>query len=232
MSYLVKELAACERPYEKALAYGVETLSDAELLAVIIRTGTKNAGAITIANRVLNLHPVQKGILGLNYISRRDLKTLPGVGDTKATELLAVAEISRRIRERTFQEQLTFNEPESVGAYYLQKCRFQIKEQVYAMLLSSGNALLKEWLVSEGTEDKALISARHIFSEALKYEAAGVILVHNHPSGNPFPSEADISLTKQLLQAGKLLDIRLLDHIIVGKNNYISLRQKGDIFEN
>ena len=227
MTQLIRDLAECERPYEKAKTYGIETLSDAELLAVIIRTGTKEIGAIGIANMLLNLHPSEKGLLGLNYLTRKELLRLPGVGDTKATQLLAVKELSGRMRERSFRDKLSFCDPKSVGEYYLQKCRFLTTEHVFVLMLTSAMEMICERALSVGTVDHALISPRDIYIEAIRYEAASIILVHNHPSGNPLPSKADLSFTDQVRTAGKLLDIRLADHVIVGRNSYVSLRETG-----
>ena len=231
MSYLIRDLAESERPYEKALSYGVETLSDAELLSVIIRTGTKKMGALAIANRILELHPLEKGLLGLNYLSRSDLKKIPGIGDTKATELLCAIELSKRIRERSFLERISFRDVQTVGEYCLQKCRFLQTEHVFVMLLSPASHLITEISLTEGTVDVSIASPREIFIAALKYEAAGIIVYHNHPSGNPLPSDADLRFTKMLEQAGAMLGIRLIDHVIIGNNSYISLREKGHILE-
>ena len=228
---MIRDLAVTERPYEKALAYGVQTLSDAELLAILVRTGTRKAGALSIANQILNLHATQKGLLGLNYLTRKELTSLPGIGNTKATELLAVTELSRRMRERSFLERIRFLDTKSVGEYCLQKCRFLQTEHVFLFLLNSANELLSEVELSEGTVNMALISPREVFLTALKHDATHLILVHNHPSGVPFPSEQDKQVTRRIATLGELLDLKLLDHIIVGKNSYVSLKEKGDIFE-
>ncbi len=227
MNHLMRDIASCERPYEKALAKGIEALSDAELLSVIIRSGSRDESALTLAHRILNLHPLVKGPAALNFLCREELCKLPGIGSVKATQLLAVAELSARIREYTFRESLNFSTPETVGQYYMQKCRFSDVELVFVMYLTAANTLLSERLLSRGTVDMALVSPREVYIDAMRLEAKNILLVHNHPSGNPNPSEQDLQITKQLVAAGMLLDIRLLDHIIVSRNSYISLREKG-----
>lgn len=231
MNNLIKDIACCERPYEKAITYGIESLSDAELLAVIMRTGTKTYSSIDLANKVLNLHPVYKGISSLNYLSREELISINGIGDTKATMLLAVSELSNRMYSEKFKKKLLFNNPDTIGDYYIHKCKFLTKERTYLLMLSNMHELIKEIMISEGTINQTVLSPREIYIEALKYSAVNIILVHNHPSGNPEPSDTDIKITKKIQKAGEMLDIHLSDHIIVGNNNYVSMRERGILNE-
>lgn len=227
MSNLIKDIADCERPYEKAILHGVETLTDAELIAVILRCGTKDSSSIDLANRILNAHFYHKGLLGLNYIKREELLGLKGIGNIKATQLLAVAELSKRMNKIKLKKELNFNNPETIARYYMEKCKYLTKERTYLMLLSGTHMLIKELVLSEGTVNSALLSPREIFIEALRYEAVNIILVHNHPSGVPEPSVADFEATRQVINAGKLIDIHLSDHIIVGNGCYVSMMERG-----
>ncbi len=226
---LIKEIASCERPYEKAVSYGVKCLSDAELIATILRTGSSEGGSVDLANRVLNSHNSYKGLAGLNYMSREDLLNIKGIGNTKATQLLAVAEIATRMSKQRLKREMSFNNPWSIASYYQEKCKYLNKERLYLMMFNTANMLIKDILISEGTVNQSLISAREIFIQALRYEAVNIILVHNHPSGNVEPSVADIKSTETICRAGKLIGINVSDHIIVGYDDYYSMHERGII---
>ncbi len=229
MSNLIKDIADCERPYEKAISNGIASLNDAELLAVILRSGTKSESSIDLSNKILNAHNVHKGLNGLFFMRREDLLNIKGVGNTKATQILALTELSKRINETKLKNDICYNNPEKIAAYYMEKCKYLTKERVYIMLFSNSHMLIKELLLSEGTVSSSSVSPREIFIEALKYEAVNFILVHNHPSGSPEPSNSDISATIKIKEAGRIMDINLSDHIIVGNGCYISLAERGII---
>lgn len=229
MNNLIKDIADCERPYEKACALGIEALTDAELIAVILRNGGGGQSSIDLANCVLNAHPVHKGLSGLNFLERKDLTAIKGIGNTKATELLAIGELAKRMNLRRLREDIIFSNPSSIADYYMEKCKYFTREKTYIMLLSCSHMLIKELLISEGTVNSAILSPREIFIEALKYQAVFIIMVHNHPSGCPEPSTADIDATKRIMSAGELLGIHLSDHIIVGNDRYVSLLERGII---
>jgi len=222
---LIKEIADCERPYEKAIEQGIEKLSDAELLSVIIKSGSKNYSSIDLANMILNSHYYYKGLVGLNYINRENLLKINGIGQIKATQILAIAELSSRMTKQKLRNELCFDNPNSIGRYYIEECRYLTKERLYLLLFNNANILIKEIILSEGTINKNLISNREIYIQALKYEAVNIILVHNHPSGNVEPSRSDIDSTISAYDAGQILDIHLLDHIIVGRNDYFSMHE-------
>ena len=226
---LIKEIADCERPYEKAMEYGVKVLSDAELLATIIRTGSKDGSSIDLANKILNNHYLYKGLAGLNYINRDDLLAINGIGHTKATQILAIAEISGRMAKQKFKRDISFYEASTVAAYYQEKCKYLNKERLYLMIFNTAHMLIKELLLSEGTVNQSLISPREIYVQALRYEGVNIILVHNHPSGNVDPSLADVQATKMVKDAGDLIGIYLSDHIIVGHDSYYSMHERGII---
>lgn len=228
----VADMAREERPVEKALNQGIDVLSDSELLAIIIKCGTKEHSAINLAQTILNKHPVYKGLPGLNYMTVNELTEIPGIGKMKAVQIMAITELSKRLSRISFKERLTFNEPRTVADYYMEKVRYLEKERVYILYLSTSGSLLKEHLLSEGSLDRSIVSQREIFSQALKLNAASLIILHNHPSGDPSPSEADLFSTKTVIKAGKILGIKVLDHIIIGDKKYISLAERGFINEN
>lgn len=229
MQHLIRSLAITERPYEKAISNGIESLSDSELLAIVLRTGTKDESALDLANHVLNSHLTIKGLLGLCDLTRSKLCQIKGIGDIKATQLLAVTELSKRINRLSYRNDIVYDNPEKIADYYIQKCKFLKKEHTFLMLFSNTHMLIDDIQISEGTVNSSLLSPREIMIEALKREAVNFIIVHNHPSGNPEPSAADITITKKLHAAGELLDIHLSDHIIIGNNCYVSLLERGYI---
>ncbi len=224
---LIKEIASCERPYEKAVEFGIESLSDAELLATIIRTGANNGSSIDLANSVLNAHELHKGLAGLNYLCREDLLNIKGIGNIKATQILAVTELAMRMAKQKLKKAIVFNDAKSIALYYIEKCKYLNKERLYILLFNTANMLIKEVLLSEGTVNQSLISIREIYIKALKYEAVNMVLVHNHPSGNVAPSQSDIDSTIMVHKIGKIMGIELFDHIIVGYDDYFSMHERG-----
>lgn len=225
----VKELPYSERPYEKCESNGVKSLSDAELLAVILRTGSQHDNSIVLAQRIINLHPIYKNLVGLNYLSKKDLMQVHGIGNVKATQLICTAEISRRIVQASRIQLLSFHSPESIANYYMEEMRYLQREQIRLLLFDTKHHLLKSLIISEGTVNASITTPREIFMEALKYEAVHIILLHNHPSGDTTPSSEDINLTKRIYDAGILIGIHLSDHIILGNQEFTSLRQCGII---
>lgn len=226
-SYLtVKELPKSERPYEKAEEYGVEQLSDAELLAVIIRTGSQKLRSVDLAYQILNHKPQYPGLLSLYYTTKEELMKIHGIGKVKAIELLAVAELAKRLTRKQRKQSLSFRSPEMIAQYYMEQLRHQKREKLMLILLDGKNKAIKEMVISEGTVNASMASAREIFIEALRYEAVYLILLHNHPSGDPTPSRQDETITKIIKEAGDLLGIPLLDHIILGDCCYVSLKEQ------
>jgi DNA repair protein RadC len=223
----VKELPISERPYEKCERYGAGALSDAELLAVILRTGTKNQRAVDLAVNILNYSTAYPGLKGLNYLTMKELISIKGIGRVKAIELLCVTELTRRMAKETIRNCLRLTTPSSVADYYMQDMRHLTREQVILLMLDSKNRLLKDMVISEGTVNTSIMPIREVFVAAVKYEAVNIILLHNHPSGDPTPSAEDVKVTKKIVEAGNLIGIALMDHIIIGDNRYISLKEQG-----
>ncbi len=223
----VKELPTSERPYEKCEKYGAGALSDAELLAVIIRTGTKKQRAIDLAVNILNYSTAYPGLKGLNYLTMKELMGIKGIGRVKSIELLCLTELTRRMAKEATRDGLRFTAPQSVADYYMQDMRHRTTEQVFLILMDSKNRILKDLVISEGTVNTSIMPVREVFVHAVKYEAVNIILLHNHPSGDPSPSSEDIRVTKKIAEAGNLIGITLMDHIIIGDNRYISLKEQG-----
>lgn len=223
----LKELPVSERPYEKCEQYGVTCLSDAELLAVIIKCGTKNMTAIDIANQILGYSKETPGLNVLNYLSLQELMSIEGIGKVKSIQLLCVAELTKRMVREKKKEARALLSPNEVADYYMQDLRHLTYEQVILLMVDIKNHIIKDVIISKGTVSLSIADPREIFINAVKYGAVRILLLHNHPSGDPTPSKADISLTMRVKEAGELIGIQLLDHIIIGDNIYISLKEQG-----
>lgn len=223
----VKELPEMERPYEKCLAYGPKSLSDAELLAVILKNGTREKSAVELARDIIAMNPRYESLAGIYQISREELLDLKGVGKVKAIQIQCVGEIARRIARAEAKERIDFHSPEKIADYFMEQVRYLNKEEVHLLLLDGKHSLIREVKLSVGTVNAALSSPREVFVEALKAQAVYVILIHNHPSGDPSPSNQDILLTKRVQKAGQLMGIPLSDHIIIGNQSYYSFREHG-----
>ena len=224
---IMRELPVSEQPYEKCQNYGPESLSDAELLSVVIRTGSQGERAVELARRVLKSLPGER-LGGLFQVSLEQLQQIHGIGRVKAIQLKCMAEFSRRmVRSQIPPSQLCCNEPEQVAAYFMPQMRFLETEQVRLLILNGKNTLITERILSEGTFTASVSSPREIFYFAVKHGAVRILLLHNHPSGDPTPSRADMVTTKRIADSGRLLGIELVDHIIVGDNRYISFRASG-----
>ena len=226
----MKELYKEERPYEKCLANGAGALSDTELLAVILRSGTSGETVCQLAGRILSL-PGYEGLSGLRRIPAERLLELKGVGHVKAVQLKCLAELAARMAKASAGERLCFDTPATIADYFMEDLRHREQEHLLVLFLNTRNKLLKEKLMFKGTVNASIISPREIFLEALEVHAVQLILVHNHPSGDTAPSPEDIRMTKRIRQAGELLDIQLLDHVIIGDRCYSSMRERGILSE-
>lgn len=216
-----------ERPYEKFLEYGARYLTDAELLAVILRTGAKGEQVLDLADKVLHVSEPDKGLLGIHHSSLEQLMSIRGVGKVKAIQLKCIAELARRFAKAQAVQGLSFKEPETIARYYMEDFRHEEKETCWVLLLDTKCTLLKKVHISTGTVNASLVSPREIFKEALGCNAVNLILLHNHPSGDPTPSKEDIALTLRVKECGELMGLPLIDHIIIGDNQYSSLQELG-----
>ncbi|MCI7790485.1 MAG: DNA repair protein RadC [Lachnospiraceae bacterium] len=227
MSMLKQLYDAEELPYDKFMKFGPGSLSDAELLAIMLRTGTRDKTPIELGRAILNLSGSKWGLLGLHHFTIKELMKIPGIGEVKAVQLLCIAEIAKRISNMQAKVNLSFQNPDSVAAYYMERMRHRETEQLILILLDAKNRMIYDEVISVGILNATLISTREIFIKAFKEEAAYIMILHNHPSGDPTPSRQDQQITNKIKEVSILVDIPLIDHIIIGDNRYISFKQKG-----
>lgn len=214
------------RPYEKCTEYGAGALTDAELLAVILRTGTKGCSAIELAEMVLQSGNGQALLNGLMHVGVKDLMSINGIGRVKALQIQCICELSRRIAKQAAYERLEFSNPQTIAEYYMEDMRYLDKEHLILVMLDNRCKLIKDTVISVGTVNASIVTPREIFIEALKFQAVSIVILHNHPSGDASPSRQDIEVTARIKKAGELMGISLVDHIIIGDNTYTSLKQK------
>lgn len=215
-------------PYEKFLKFGPESLSDDELLAIVIRTGTVNHNAQDLARQVLTMANCGKqGLLGLHQISLEELSTIHGIGPVKAVKIKCITELSRRIASTLAWQNIVFQKSGTVANYLMESMRHLSTEQVVLLLLDTKGHLLKQSILSSGTANMSLLSPRELFKEALKSGAVQFIVAHNHPGGDPSPSKEDLKVTDTLFDLGKQLELPLIDHIIIGDHRYFSFKEQG-----
>ncbi len=219
-----------DMPYEKFQRLGAESLTESELLAIILRTGTKERSALELANQVLSLakYP-REGLLGLYDLTLEQLMEIKGIGKVKAIKLKCLTELSMRISSSFAKQALSITSSGAVAGYFMEKLRHRETECVILVCLDAKGQLLSEKKLSEGSVRMSLISPREIFLEALQSRAVNILLVHNHPSGDPTPSIADKELTLNVKELGEKMDIPLLDHIIIGDNRYTSFKEAAYI---
>lgn len=224
--YTLKDMPEELRPRERLMRDGALALSDAELLAIILRTGTSRETALELAQRII----VQfGGLRQLHSVGIEELCRVKGVGKTKAVQIKAALELGRRAFTGAPSERPVIRSPQDVAQLLMSEMRYLDREVLRIVLLDAKNRVLSSPIVSVGTVDASLAHPRECFKEAIKQSAVSVIFVHNHPSGDPQPSSCDIELSRQLVEAGRLLGINVLDHIIIGDGVFVSLRERGVI---
>ena len=224
----IKDIRPEGRPDEKFLKFGPGALTDAELLAIILRTGSSREHSVSLAEHILSGGTDRPlNLLNLFDYSIDELKKIEGVGKVKAIQMKALCELSTRISRSSAARKLIFNDPDTIAAYYMEQLRHLKREVVAVVMLNSACELIREEYMFTGTATSSLFSPREIFIGALKADAINIVLLHNHPSGNPDPSEADIIGTEKVYLAGCYIGIRVLDHIIIGDNKYFSFKKEG-----
>jgi len=219
----IKDWPESDRPREKLELKGADLLSEAELLAILIRTGKKGTTALDLAKHLL---ANGRSLRDIARMSVEDLVT-EGIGRARATSIIAACELSRRLPASGNKEKPVFHSPEDVANIYVPKLRDLKHEEFWVLLLTSANRLIVDIKITSGTLNASLVHPRECFQDALKQSAATVIFVHNHPSGNPEPSQEDVSITKQLVESGKILGIPVHDHIIVAGDSFTSFADRG-----
>lgn len=220
MNVLIKDIPLNERPRERLINKGVEYLSNEDLLAILLKTGTKENSVKVLANNILKQ---LDDINNLKEINLERLVKIKGIGKAKACELLAAIELGKRLNKKIDNlNQIKIYSSNSIYEYYQDKLKDKLQEYFYCVYLDTKNHIIKDKLLFIGTINESLIHPREIFKEAYLLSASSIICIHNHPSGNVNPSNNDIIMTKQLVEVGKILGIKVLDHIIIGKDNYYS----------
>ena len=215
----IKDLPHKDRPYEKCLRLGPDSLSDTELLAVILRTGSREGNSLNLAD---------SGLLGLLHRSLDDFMGIKGVGKVKGVQLLCIGELSKRIWKRKASEHaLYFGHPEEISDYYMEDMRHLEQEEIRVMFLNTKQAMIRDQIMTRGTVNASVMTPREVLIEGLRCRAVSMVLVHNHPSGDPTPSRADMLLTKRLKEAGELVGITLIDHVVIGDRRYLSFREEN-----
>jgi DNA repair protein RadC len=224
-SVIIRDLPAEERPRERLAKYGPEALATAELLAILLRTGTPKQSALGLANRLLSNFGSLRGIA---TAAIEQLATIPGLGLAKAAQLKAAFELGKRLAVSTEDARPVIKSPEDAANLVMEDLRYRDKEHFKAILLDTRNRVLALPTISVGSLQQNIVHPREVFKEAIARSAAAIIVLHNHPSGDPSPSPEDGALTRRLADAGDLLGIPLLDHLIIGAGTFISLKQRGD----
>ncbi len=220
----VKDWPSSERPRERLIRYGAESLSDAQLLAIILRTGGGGKGVLALAMELLDRF---KGLREIDCASLRDLSGVKGLGIAKIAQLKAAFALGRRLMSESLEGNAAFSSSRTVYSYYAPRFKNLKKEVFLSLLLDTKNRLIREVKVSEGTLTNSLIHPREAFREAIRESAAAILFVHNHPSGDPEPSRDDVAVTERLKATGDIIGINVLDHVIIGDGRYVSLREKG-----
>lgn len=226
---MMKQLPEEERPREKMLSKGPQALSNAELLAILLRTGRQDESVMRLAERVLDQFK-QEGMDELSALGRlmpREISCIKGIGEAKAVTIAAAVELGKRMSMLGPGKQIVIRSPQEAAYYIMPRLRYETREVFHAIMLSTKNHVLGSPLISMGILNASLVHPRELFREIIHYSAASVILVHNHPSGDPTPSNEDITLTKKLVDIGQLLEVPILDHVIIGDGKYVSLKEKG-----
>ncbi len=226
VSYPIKQWPKEDRPREKLLAQGPDALSDAELLAIVLRTGDGQSGR-TALDHARQLIKRFETFRDLSAVAPAELLVLKGIGPAKAATVQAVMEICRRYATEKFPQRKAFSRSGDVFAHFHQRLKDRKKECFFILLLDSKNKAIREERVSEGTLTSSLVHPREAFTPAIRESAASLILVHNHPSGDPSPSREDEEITNRLVEGGKVLGIGVLDHIIIGQWSYYSFADRG-----
>jgi DNA repair protein RadC len=219
----IKEMLEDSRPRERLVKYGIENLSDAELLAIILQKGTPQENVIDVSNRLINKHGLDK----LSECSLKELQEIKGIGFAKACQILALFEFNKRYNLAK-QTSRHIKSAEDVFNHFYEKLKDEKQEKFVVLMLNSKNWVIGEKVISQGTLDFSTAHPRDIFKAAIKNSASRIILVHNHPSGDPTPSESDRQLTEKLIEAGELLGITVSDHVIIGNGKWWSWREESE----
>ena len=221
---LIRDYPKEERPRERFLQEGPQSLSNQELLALLLRTGSKDESVLQLSNRLIQSF---EGLRLLKDASIEEMTEIKGIGEAKAIQILASVELGLRIHRLNDQDRYVIRSPEDGANYCMEEMRFLTQEHFVCLYLNTKNQVLHKRTVFIGSLNASIVHPREVFKEAFRRSAASIICLHNHPSGDPTPSREDIEVTKRLVECGKIIGIELLDHIIIGEHKYVSLKEKG-----
>ncbi|MBS4194827.1 DNA repair protein RadC [Bacillus sp. FJAT-49870] len=221
---MIRDFPIDERPRERLINNGAESLSNHELLAILLRTGTKSESVIQLANRLLTQFG---GLMWLKDAALEEMTNLKGIGQAKAVQIAAAVELGRRISNLSYDERYVIRSPEDGANYVMNDMRFLTQEHFVALYLNTKNQVIHRQTIFIGSLNASIVHPREVFKEAIRRSAASIICLHNHPSGDPSPSREDIEVTKRLVECGKMVGIELLDHLIIGDKKYVSMKEKG-----
>lgn len=220
----MKDVPKTERPRERLLQFGASHLSNQELLAILLGSGTKKESVMGLSSRLL-MH--FEGLKLLSEATIEELLSIRGIGQAKGVTLLAALEVGKRIHQYKPEERYVIRSPEDGADYVMEEMRSLNQEHLVALFLNTKNQVIHQQTIFIGSLNASIVHPREIFREAVKRSAASVVCAHNHPSGDPSPSQEDIHVTRRLVEAGKIMGIELLDHLVIGNNRFISLKEKG-----
>ena len=223
---LIKDIIKEERPRETLLKKGESYLSDSELLAILINNGTRDKSAITLAREIIE---TSDGIRNLSNITVVELSKIKGIGLAKACRIISALELGRRVSVASEMQKFKISSPQDIGNVYMEELRYKKKEIFRVVLLNTKNVIIGSKDISEGSLNASIVHPREVFLEAIKKSANKMILMHNHPSGDPTPSSEDINITKRLISAGQIVGIEILDHVIIGDGSFYSFKENGQI---
>ena len=221
---MIRDVHVSDRPRERLIRQGASSLSNQELIAILLRTGTKEESVLMLANRILTSFDK---IQDLREATIEEMMSVKGVGQAKAVQILAAVEIGKRLYQKHTEGRYTIRSPEDAAAYLMTDMSTLQQEHFVALFLNVKNEVLHKQTVFIGSLNSSIVHPREIFREAVKRSAASIIVAHNHPSGQTAPSPEDIEVTKRLVEAGSIVGIDLLDHVIIGDHRFISLKEKG-----
>ncbi|UHA74360.1 RadC family protein [Paenibacillus sp. 481] len=223
-SLMLRDLPQEERPRERMMQHGAEALSHAELLAILLRTGTKQESALDLAQRVVQRAGALRDLADMTLT---ELTQIKGIGLAKAIQLKAGIELGRRLARSQHNEAIVIKRPADAAQLVMESMRLYKKEHFVCLFLNTKNRVIAQETITIGILDASLVHPREVFRAAIKQGSASIVCVHNHPSGDPTPSSEDVALTRRLVEAGELVGIEVLDHLVIGDNQYVSLKERG-----
>ncbi|WP_145335302.1 DNA repair protein RadC [Paenibacillus xylanexedens] len=222
--YMMRDIPQEDRPRERMVEYGAGALSHTELLAILLRTGTRQESAMHMAQRILNQ---AGGIRSLMDLSLEELTAMKGIGQAKAVQLKAGIELGHRIAKSRLASSTSIRTPRDAADILMEQLRYLQKEHFVCLFLNSKNHIIAQETLSMGSLNASIVHPREVFRAAIKCSSASIVCAHNHPSGDPTPSPEDIQITKRLIEAGAIVGIDVLDHLVIGDGTYVSLKEKG-----